>query len=236
VKDAERLLHNARPDGQRFLITEGRFSMDGDTAPLLELADLCERTGSYLIVDEAHSVGLAGPKGAGLIAELGLQGHTLATVVTYGKAPGYQGAAILGSHGMREYLINFCRPFIYTTGPRAEFVSGLAATYDLLENRQVEAKNQLDRMVSHYRERIDDSGLADRIPVADGPIQIVPLAGNDRVMHLENMLMEAGYLVKGIRSPTVAAGAERLRLCLHAYNTEEEVTGLIDLLADQLLS
>ncbi len=236
VADAERLLRNARSDGQRVVVTEGRFSMDGDIAPLRELADLCQRLGAWLIVDEAHSVGLAGPKGAGLVAELGLQGHTLATVVTYGKAPGYQGAAVLGSESLREYLINFCRPFIYTTGPHAEQVSGLQATYDLLQERQTDAVGNLKRIITYYHNTITRSGLSAQVQVADGPIQIIPLAGNDEVMRVESLLMEAGYLVKGIRSPTVAAGSERLRICLHAFNTRKEVDGLIGLLTQQLAS
>ena len=226
-----RTLTGARSDGQVFVVTESRFSMDGDTAPLRSLARLCRDHGARLIVDEAHATGLDGPDGAGMVAELGLQEDVFATVVTYGKAPGFHGAAVLGSGDLRDYLVNFSRPFIYTTAPPPVQISGLTAVYDLLETHRAEAMANLQRIIAYYRE-----ALSSRFPgmseARSGPIQVFALPGNDAVMAAERQLAVAGYLVKGVRSPSVAAGSERLRICLHAFNTEAEVDGLLEVLAD----
>lgn len=230
VEDFGMAISSARPDGQVFVVTEGRFSMDGDVAPLSELAVLCGELGAHLIVDEAHTTGLDGPLGAGTVAAAGIQDRVFATVQTYGKAAGFHGAAVLGSRALRDYLVNFSRPFIYTTAVPPAYVAGLEAVYDALAARQPEAVDRLRSVIARYRERIGD-----RLPGTDrghdGPIQTVRLPGNERVMRAEARLLAAGYLVKGIRSPTVAPGSERLRICLHAFNTFAEVDGLVDQLA-----
>ncbi len=236
AEDAERLLARSRPDGERFLITEGRFSMDGDTAPLEELASMCERTGAHLIVDEAHSVGLDGPCGAGLVAASGLQSSVLATVVTYGKAPGLYGAAVLGAENLRQYLINFCRPFIYTTGPHVQLLTELNGTYALLRDNQPEARKKLGRVIETYRKVIQSASLSGAATPEAGPIQLVRVGDTAEVIRIEEALHRQGYLVKGIRSPTVAAGTERLRICLHAFNTDAEVGELVRLIAHHLPS
>ena len=230
-----RTLTAARSDGQLFVVTESRFSMDGDTAPLRALVDLCREFGARLIVDEAHATGLEGSNGAGMVAKLGLQAEVFASVATYGKAPGYHGAAVLGSNGLRDYLINFSRPFIYTTAPPPAQIAGLNAVYDLLRDEQQTAYGALKRTIAYFK-RKSASSLPHVAESCDGPIQVIPLPGNDAVMKAESCLAEAGYLVKGIRSPTVATGSERLRLCLHAFNTEAEIDGLLDTLAGLNLS
>ncbi|WP_116105666.1 aminotransferase class I/II-fold pyridoxal phosphate-dependent enzyme [Lewinella sp. IMCC34191] len=231
VEEAERLLGQSRSDGQTFLVTEGRFSMDGDTAPLSALADICTKHGALLIVDEAHSVGLDGPRGAGLVAAHQIQDRVFADVVTYGKAPGFHGAAILGSTELRDYLINFSRPFIFSTGPRPGQIVGIRHAYSLLEHRQEEAYRRLLRIIEHFS-RTAAELLPGWIDVTTGPIQLVPFAGNQAVMQMEEWLHDQGFLVKAIRSPSVPRGTERLRICLHAFNTPAEVTGLIRSLAE----
>ncbi|PPK86620.1 8-amino-7-oxononanoate synthase [Neolewinella xylanilytica] len=229
--EADRLLSQSRSDGQTFFVTESRFSMDGDTAPLRELAELCHSHGAHLIVDEAHATGLEGTYGAGMVAELGLQDQVFAAVATYGKAPGYHGAAILGGTALRDYLINFSRPFIYSTGPRPMQISGIRRIYALLRERQPNAFANLQNVIATYQKRVA-TYLPAHLPIASGPIQLVPVPGNDRVMALEERLRAEGLLVKGIRSPSVPAGTERLRVCLHAFNTPAEVTSLVRLLGE----
>lgn len=221
------MLARAKPGGQVFLVTEGRFSMDGDTAPLPELAEICRETGAHMIVDEAHSVGLEGVKGSGLVAACGLQEQVFASVMTYGKAPGFHGAAVLGSTSLRDYLINFCRPFIFSTGPRPGQITGLRQVYNLLDNRQTEAYQQLKDVVDVYRQSVSKV-----FPVTDGPIQLLAIPGNDEVMEMEDWLVSEGFLVKAIRSPSVPEGTERLRICLHAFNTPAEVKRLVRLLTE----
>ena len=225
-----RSLSAARSDGQLFVVTESRFSMDGDTAPLPSLVRLCREYGARLIVDEAHATGLDGPSGAGLVAEYGLQAEIFATVVTYGKAPGYHGAAVLGHPDLRDYLVNFCRPFVYTTAPPPAQLAGLQAVYDLLASEQGDAVTALKRITDYYL-RMSAEVVGGVDAVRSGPIQIIPVPGDEAVMEAESQLGSAGYLVKGIRSPTVAAGSERLRVCLHAFNSEAEVDGLLQTLS-----
>ena len=228
----QRALANRRADGEIFLLTEGRFSMDGDTAPLPALADLCARHGVHLIVDEAHSVGVDGPGGRGLVAHYGLQDQIFANVVTYGKAFGAHGATVLGGPALRLYLVNLSRAFIYTTGPAPAQWAAVAQAYDQLTAEFAPRRALLQDRIDQWRTLAAARlGLAPGV-VATGPVQIVPRAGNAAVMRAEEHCRRAGLLVKGIRSPTVGVGQERLRVCLHAHNTAEELTRLVDCLVE----
>ncbi len=225
LEQYDKLISQSAGRGQCFVVTESRFSMDGDTAPLPELAELCVRNGAHLLVDEAHSIGIDGPRGTGLVAAYGLQDRVFACILTYGKAPGYHGAAILGSGLLRDYLVNFSRPFIFTTAPRPHHIAGLEQVYHLLEAEQARLSQSLNGVIDVYRElmRAHYSGL----DTQTGPIQLIPIPGNEAVMQAEASLLQAGMLVKGVRAPSVPAGAERLRVCLHAFNTETEVRSLV---------
>jgi 8-amino-7-oxononanoate synthase len=226
-----RIAAKERVTGQLFVLTEARFSMDGDLAPLSAIAALCQQYGAHLLVDEAHSTGLEGPQGRGLVAALGLQQQVFATIVTYGKALGGHGAAVLGSPALRDYLINTCRPFVYTTGPAPEQWRSIAAGYAKLESLHAERYAHLQQIITLFRSAMSVAGLASYLLPGDGPIQIVLLPGNEAVMAAETACRNAGLLVKGIRSPTVAAGRERLRICLHSFNTPAEINRLTGCLA-----
>ena len=234
VKGAEEAIAAARADGEVFVVTESRFSMDGDAAPLKALAEVCTRHGAHLIVDEAHSIGIDGPRGAGLVAALGLQREVFAQVVTYGKAPGRSGAAVLGSQQLQDYLINSSRPFIFTTGPRPEQVDAVAGAYALLEREQEAARHALAEVIHRFSTAAFHTRIQGPGGQCDGPIQIVYPRGRADVMELEAAVCADGYLIKAIRSPTVARGEERLRICLHAFNTPEEVDGLVNSLRRHL--
>jgi len=164
LEDIRNQLAKARTDGQTFVLTEGRFSMDGDLAPLPALAALCQETGAHLIVDEAHSGGIDGPNGAGLIAHYGLQDQVFATVVTYGKAFGTHGAAVLGSNTLRKYLINTCRPFIYTTAPPPTQWNAIARAYDQLETQHPAQITSLQQNIAYFRAALQAKGIADTGP------------------------------------------------------------------------
>lgn len=234
LQDLRQQCERARPDGQLFVLTEGRFSMDGDLPPLTEMAAFCAARGAHLIVDEAHSAGLEGDGGAGLVAALGLQAQVFATVVTYGKAFGAHGAAVLGTENLREYLVNTCRPFIYTTAPPPAQWEAIRRAYTRLSAEHSVRWEQLRVRIEQFRQQAAAAGFGDRLLPVTGPIQIVTLPGNAAVMAAEAACRAAGLLVKGIRSPTVAAGAERLRICLHAFNTASEVAQLVAVLATVL--
>jgi 8-amino-7-oxononanoate synthase len=203
---------------QVFVLVESIYSMDGDLAPLAEIAAACQARGWHLIVDEAHAGGLAGPHGEGLVYALHLQDRVFARVITYGKAFGAAGGMVLGSALLRRYLINYCRAFIYSTGPLLSQVVTVQEAYAL-----VAAADSARERLRALRQALVD-GLAPRWhlpsgpPERDSPSAIVPIycPGNEQVLALSAQLAAAGYDLKAVRAPTVAAGAERLRCCLHA--------------------
>ena len=212
--------------GTTFVVTESVFSMDGDMAPLGEMAALCRQFDAQLIVDEAHATGVVGPKGEGLVQELGLADECFARVHTFGKAVGCHGAAILGSTLLRDFLINFSRSFIYTTALPPASVRAIALAHALLPRLDAE-RERLRHLIDRFRqtpiawERLD----------SHTPIQVVIVPGNAAVKALAGRLQGAGLDVRPILSPTVEKGRERLRIVLHAFNTEEEIDRLTGLLS-----
>ena len=227
-------LEDVRTEGEIFVLTEGRFSMDGNVAPLRKVAELCKEYNARLIVDEAHTGGLEGSGGAGRVAELGLEKAVFATVITYGKAFGTHGASVLGSEPLKQYLINTARPLIYSTAMSASQWVEIGLAYAKLGKHHHARYEQLRYRVRYFHERIKANRLRDKVTAQSGPIQTVRIVGNDRVLAAENACRGAGLLVKAIRHPTVPAGKERLRICLHAFNTEPEIDRLVATLGDVL--
>ena len=206
---------------------ESVYSMDGDSAPLEQMAELAERYQAALIVDEAHSVGIDGPAGAGSVVAAGIEQRVFARVVTFGKALGLHGAAVLGSEALRQYLVNFARPFIYSTAPPPHLVESLRAVYDYLPNIDAKRDRLRDR-IQHFRDRI----VTSRHEWLDSKtaIQSVVIAGNDKVRAVAADLRGSGFNVVPIVAPTVPAGTERIRITLHADNTDTEIDRLFEAL------
>ncbi len=198
-----------RESGPSFVLVEAVYSTDGSLAPLKEIAELCTRYGARLIVDEAHSIGVFGQKGRGRVAEEGLGKQVFAIVVTFGKALGCHGAILLGSSLMKQYLINFARPFLYTTAMPLWLLCSIEASYALFPNMEAER--------SHVQ------ALMQLCPCARSPIQPIPMAGLRRAKLASHALSAHGYDVRALFHPTVSRGQEILRLCLHAHNTAEEL-------------
>jgi len=217
--------------GTVFVVTESVFSMDGDMAPLAEIVALCRRYGAHLIVDEAHATGVVGPRGAGLVQELGLEADCFARVHTFGKAVGCHGAVVLGSERLRSFLVNFARSFIYTTALPPVAARAIAVAYGLLPKMDAQ-RERLRGLVERFRAASLPYGRVDSIT----PIQVVIIPGNDAVKRVAGVLQEAGLDVRPILSPTVPAGSERLRIVLHAYNSEEEINKISRLIAETGLS
>jgi 8-amino-7-oxononanoate synthase len=223
--DLERRLSGRSGSGTCFVVTESVFSMDGDLAPLTEMAALCRQYGAQMIVDEAHATGVIGGAGEGLVQELGLERECFARVHTFGKAVGCHGAAVLGSPMLRDYLINFSRSFIYTTALPPASVRAIAAAYALLPGLGAQ-RAQLRQLIDQWRtEEIGYQRLESRTP-----IQVVIVPGNDAVRTLAAQLQAAGLDVRPILYPTVPKGSERLRIVLHSFNTAEEVWTLVGML------
>lgn len=229
LTDLEAKLRKAnelRPDGAVYVAVESIYSMDGDRAPLTELVELCEHYGAALIVDEAHATGVVGPTGAGLVQALGLENRVLARVHTFGKALGVHGAVVVGSALLRDYLINFARSFVYTTALPPGSLLAIQGAYAHL-SQHPELVHQLSEVVTYFQQL-----AAEHLPLAqwtstDSPIQGLLVSGNEACRSVALNVQRAGFDVRPILSPTVPAGRERLRICLHAYNTKTEIEQLI---------
>lgn len=215
--------------GQAFVVVESVYSMDGDRAPLQELVTLCNTHNAALIVDEAHAVGLYGEKGQGLTVALGLQHEVFARVITYGKAFGLHGAAVVGSKLLRDYLINFSRAFIYTTALPTQALVALKCAYSLLPALD-EERRQVKTRAKRLHEQLNKiSGI--RCTPADSVILSVFVEDARQLKPLALTLQDAGFDVRPVLSPTVPIGKERLRLIVHAFNTQEEIDGLVQAIA-----
>ncbi|HEY4155701.1 MAG TPA: 8-amino-7-oxononanoate synthase [Puia sp.] len=224
--DLEKKLQKKK--GNCFVVTESVFSMDGDQAPLAELVPLCERFGAHLIVDEAHATGVIGGRGEGLVQLEGLQQRCFARVHTFGKALGCHGAAVLGSEMLRNYLINFSRPFIYTTALPPSAVAAIRASYEIFPGLNPERRQLAQLISSVQKNRSVHTPSGDLYFKNSGtPIQCLLIPGNEKVKAVANHLAQLNMEVRPILYPTVPEGEERLRIALHSYNTPEEVQELI---------
>jgi len=206
-----------------FVAIESVYSMDGDCAPLKEISDLCKKYGANLIVDEAHATGVFG---RGLVQNLKLEKDIFARVHTFGKALGCHGAVVLGSDILRSYLINYARSFIYTTALPLHSLISIECAYELLDKSE-SIQHKLHSTISNFRDRINGTGhWLDSI----SSIQSLIVPGNSEVRRLCEKIREKDIDVRPILSPTVPKGKERIRVCLHSYNTKEEIDLLFNTL------
>ena len=204
-----------------YIVTESVFSMDGDTPNMETLVSVSEKFKALLVVDEAHALGVFGEKGEGLMQSQNLQDKIFARIMTFGKGLGCHGAAILGSAGLKEYLVNFARSFIYTTGLSPHSVATVLIAYQNL-NQSCELK-KLKENISFFIQQKQLLGIKSLFVYSKSAIHSAIIPGNEKVKQIASQLQEKGFEVKAILSPTVPEGQERLRFCLHSYNTEKEM-------------
>jgi 8-amino-7-oxononanoate synthase len=227
-EDLERLIKKF-PAVNIYIVTETVFSMDGDSPNLEELVLLSEKYNCYLVVDEAHTLGVFGDKGEGLIQDLQLHNRIFARIMTFGKGLGCHGAAILGNSTLKEYLVNFARSFIYTTGLSPHSVSTILAAYQQLENEK-ETINKLRQNIIFFNQQKNLLGLKPIFVRSKSSIQSAIIPGNENAKLIAQELQDKGFDIKAILSPTVPEGQERLRFCIHSYNSEEEIKAVLELL------
>ncbi|MGB1307293.1 MAG: aminotransferase class I/II-fold pyridoxal phosphate-dependent enzyme [Oceanihabitans sp.] len=213
-----------------YVVTESVFSMDGDSPKLKELVALTQKHQAHLIVDEAHAVGVKGLNGAGIISELQLENKIFARIITFGKAMGCHGAAILGSKKLKAFLINFSRPFIYTTALPPHALATINCVYTELNNPTKDTIHTLHKNILFFKAELIKLKLQEYFIESDAAIQCCVIPGNKNVKTIANKLQQNGFNVKPILSPTVPEGEERLRFCIHSYNTEKEITKVLQLL------
>lgn len=226
IEHLQRMLErNTDVNGNIYVVVESVYSMDGDSAPLEELVKLCDNKKVFLIVDEAHAIGVFGENGRGLCNELNIEQDIFARVYTYGKAMGCHGAAVVGSDLLKNYLINFARSFIYTTALPPHSIAMIDSAYDVLATTNNIKK--LQENIHYFNELAKTKqGFIE----SKSAIHCKLYGNNEEVNTTEKKFEEQGLFVKGIKSPTVKAGSERIRICLHAFNTREQIDKLMRLL------
>jgi len=205
--------------GNCYVVIESVYSMDGDTPPIKEILELTYEYKANLIVDEAHAVGLYGK---GLISQLGLETEVFARIVTFGKAMGCHGAIVLGSKLLREYLVNFSRSFIYTTAASFHQIASIKMTYKLLPQSEAEIQ-KLRNNINLFKQHMKQGLLT-----SDSAIQCLVVGSNEKAKGMAMQIQNTGLDVRPILSPTVPKGTERLRICLHSFNTHDDLLLLAD--------
>jgi 8-amino-7-oxononanoate synthase len=218
----------SEPRQEIYVVTETVFSMDGDTPDLVKVSELCEKYNAFLIVDEAHAVGVFGKNGCGVIQELQIEKAIFARIITFGKGLGCHGAAILGSSQLQQYLVNFARSFIYTTGLSPHSLATVKTVYGalLLDTKK---QQKLQENIQHFTSEVKRLQLG--FIESDSAIHCCVISGTTKVKSISEKLQEKGFEVKAILSPTVKENQERLRFCLHSYNSKKEISEVLHLLS-----
>jgi 8-amino-7-oxononanoate synthase len=211
--------------GARFIVVEGIFSMDGDRAPLREIAALAARYEAELIVDEAHATGVFGPEGRGCVAEAGLTGRVFATIHTCGKALAAAGAFVCGSEPLRRFLINRARTFIFNTALPPYFAGQVLAGMQLAAAAEIE-RAQLAEVSIFLRNALLGNGFD--IAGSDSHIVPIVLGSNDAAVAYASLLQSRGFGIRAIRPPTVPPGTARLRVSLTAKLTQAILSDFVD--------
>ncbi len=220
--------------GEIYIVTESVFSMDGDTPFLEELVRIAEDCHCLLVIDEAHATGVFGERGEGLLQAKNLESKVFARIHTFGKALGCHGAVILGSKDLRDYLVNFSRSFIYTTALPPHSLASIWASYQFFGNRIKGALEieKLQEKIRFFIKEAENLRLSDKFISSQSAIQCCIVPGNEKVKAVSRDLEQEGFGVKAILSPTVPKGQERLRFCIHSYNSEEEIKRVLHLLSE----
>lgn len=229
LDDLRKKIERTNSEGEVYVIVESVYSMDGDSAPLQELVDLSMEMGLKLIVDEAHATGIYGPSGQGMVIEHHLESFVFARIHTFGKAVGCHGATVVGSQKLIQYLINFARSFIYTTAMPLYGV--LTIKYAILALADTNEREHLHRNIALFRERITALKMDHIFIKSSSPIQSSVFDSPKRVKEIAIKLKDHNFDAKSILSPTVPLGKERIRFCIHSYNTSAEIQEILFLLS-----
>lgn len=229
--DLEKKIGKATRTSTVWIVTEAVFSMDGDSPDWEALAEVCAKHQANLIVDEAHATGVLTdlPK---IYQQTNLERYLTARVVTFGKAVGCHGAAVLGESQLKEFLINYARSLIYTTALPPISLATIAAAYTFLDNPSFGKK--LQQNIHFFKRMVSEFDLEKHFIPSQSAIHCCVIPGNAQVKSLSRHLEKSGFDVRAILSPTIPEGAERLRFCLHAYNDSNELIDVLKLLKTQI--
>ena len=210
-----------KADGHILVAIESVYSMGGDEAPLEKIVKICEKYKADIILDEAHATGVIGENGEGLAQSLKIESKIFARIHTFGKAMGCHGAIVLGSEDLRQYLINFARSFIYTTALSNHSLNAIESAYDKLKESNHVIK-QLRHNISFFHSLLSKK-LQSKLISSSSPIQCILIPENETVKKIEVGLQKKGLNIRAIMHPTVEKGKERIRICIHSFNSEKEI-------------
>lgn len=227
----EKLIVETKCNGQKFLVTESLFSMDGDIAPLERYAQICRETNTNLIIDEAHAIGVYGATGSGLIEEFGIGEDVFISVNTVGKALGVSGAFLAGDEWVIEYLIQKARAFIFSTAPIPALAYAISESI-MIAIKERERAHKLLRLSRYFRDLLNDSGIT--VPLDNSQIVPIMIGENKKAVSLADDLQSKGFDVRAIRPPTVPVGTARLRVSLNSNLTESTLAEFVDALAKEI--
>jgi len=226
VEQLETELQKSASSKRKLIVTDALFSMDGDRAPLIEQVALAEQNGAMLLVDEAHSTGILGPTGAGLIEELGIDSSHVIAVGTLSKALGCQGGFVTGTRSQIEWLWNSARPHMFSTALALPVCNAASRAVSLVPEMNAERewlRDAWNTVCSTLRAQ------GWNVPATvNGPIVPVIIGDDARTMELTDELKQRGLFVAGIRPPTVSIGTSRLRISLSVAHGDVGVTALLD--------
>ncbi len=223
----------ANPNGSVYIVVESLYSMDGDIPDLAALCDLCEETGAFLVVDEAHSTGIYGEEGQGMLYEKGLHKRVFARIYTFGKGIGRKGAVIVGSKKLIQFLTNRCRTFIYSTSLAPIDIYYLWEAMKAVKTMKAERTRW--RVLSEYANELFQQIPSVSFTPNDSPLKAIIIGHGNAVDVLLKILRTKGMALRLIVSPVVPLGTERLRVVLHSFNTEAEIDTLYKILISPLV-
>lgn len=230
MDELRRKLRKAR--GHKWIVVESLYSMDGTYCPLKEICATAKEWGAFVVVDEAHSTGTTGLNGSGLAAFMGVAGLVDVRIHTFGKAMGIHGACVAGSRELVRYLVNFSRPLVYTTAPDDHTLVGIRKSFEYL-SQHPELMDALRQSVDSFvarRRQLNATFLR-----SESQIQGLVIPGDLRVREVASRLNQKGFDVRPIVSPTVKEGTERLRICLHTYNSAASIKELLDAIEEEVI-
>ncbi|MEE1672359.1 8-amino-7-oxononanoate synthase [Agarivorans aestuarii] len=212
------------------VITEGVFSMDGDQAPLRSISDLCKRHKAWLMVDDAHGVGCLGYHGAGSLNHQGLSSDDVQIqMITFGKALGVSGAAILCSQELKDYLINFDKSYVYSTAMPAAQACAISEAIKVLQT-EPELQQNLESNIALFKHLAKESGVA--LTDSNTAIQPIIVGEAEKALLMAQSLQNMGFWVSAIRPPTVPVNTARLRVTISSHHQEQDIVGLIKAISE----
>ena len=229
---ANKLAKARESEAKKLIVVDGVFSMDGDIAPLPELAALATEHKAGLMMDDAHGIGVLGENGAGSAEHFQLNQQQLPIVMaTLGKALGSFGAFVAGSEDLIETLIQLARPYIYTTAMPPAVAAATLASLKIIRSDNSH-RQKLHQLISCFKQGAEQLGLA--LMPSNTAIQPLLVGESEKALAISEALQARGFLISAIRPPTVPAGSARLRITLSAGHSEQQIDALLEALSEVL--